>query len=187
MQESGNKGKPPARALEDVGDECADSVRGDQGRSRASERRRGPGSARCRCGDADLHRLVTWPRIGFYSSSDVDQTRCAFGKPVGQISYIFKWDVLILAVAGKRMQARVQPTGISQGFFAEYNLQRLKGFSSGERPACKYHISNVWWLVPSLFFWKGRKGKEPCLKSRPFLLWAKPVKGPYRGLESNRD
>ena len=45
--------------------------------------------ARCRS-DADLHQLVMWSKIVFQSSSDIDQTRCAFGKPAGQISCLFQ-------------------------------------------------------------------------------------------------
>lgn len=44
---------------------------------------------RC-CRVADLHQLVMWSKIVFQSSSDVDQTRCAFGKPGGQISCLFQ-------------------------------------------------------------------------------------------------
>lgn len=42
------------------------------------------------CSDADLHQLVMWSKIVFQSSSDMDQTCCSFGKPIGLISYLFQ-------------------------------------------------------------------------------------------------
>lgn len=56
--------------------------------------------------DADLHQLVTCSKIVFQSSWDVDQTRCAFGKPTGQISCLFQVACPALAVLGKKMPDR---------------------------------------------------------------------------------
>lgn len=65
------------------------------------------------CSDADLHQLVMWSKIVFWSSSDMDQAHCTFRKPIRQISYFFQVHVLVLAVAGKKM-----PTDVSQGFIS---------------------------------------------------------------------
>lgn len=55
--------------------------------------------------DADLHQLVTGSKIVLQSSSDVDQTLCAFGKPTGQISCLLQVACPALAVPGKKIQA----------------------------------------------------------------------------------
>lgn len=69
---------------------------------------------RC-CSDADFHQLLTCSKIVLQSSWDVDQTRCAFGKPTGQISCLFQVACPALAVLRKKKPGRKQPADISQG------------------------------------------------------------------------
>lgn len=99
-------------------DECADSVRGNQGCSCASEHRRGPGSALCRAAVVMLIYTSWWcgPKLYFRVAQTWIRLAAHLGSLSGRFPTFSRWHVLVLAVAGKKMPARKQPTNVSQDF-----------------------------------------------------------------------
>lgn len=89
----------------------------------------------------------------------MDQTHRALGKPVGQISYVFKWDVLILAVAGQRMPARTQPADISQSFAAGVQPSAFEGVLRRGEASLQIPLSKCLVLGASTLFSENQKGK----------------------------
>lgn len=85
-------------------DECADSVRGNQGCSCASERRRGPGSALCHAAVVMLIYTSWWcgPKLYFRVAQTWIRLAVHLGSLSGRFPTFSRWHVLVLAVAGKK-------------------------------------------------------------------------------------
>lgn len=92
------------------------------------------------CSNTDLHQLVTWSKIAFQGSLDVDQARCSSREIIRQNSYLFQVACPGVASGCEKNAAKHPLT--SQSFIS--CLQGLKEFSLGERPACKYGIYSAW-------------------------------------------